>query len=214
MSFLIDETPEEVGQRRLMVENQLRRRGISDEKVLAAMEEIPRQIFVPPELRPVACEDGPLPIGYDQTISQPYIVALMSEKLAIGPDEEVLEVGTGCGYQTAILALLARRVYTIEFIPELARHGRANLEKLGLKNIEYHIGDGRQGWPAPRQFNGILSAAAAPEVPPAWRAQLADGGRLIGPVGPVEQQKLMLMRKLGVTWTEHHLCWCRFVPLK
>jgi len=200
-------------QRRAMVETQLRRRGIRDERVLAAMGRMPRHEFVPPQLFPEAYEDHPLPIGGGQTISQPYIVAAMIEALALQGAESVLEVGTGSGYEAAVLAALAARVYTIEYDAELARTARERLSRMGLANIVVIEGDGSLGYPAAAPYEGILVAAAAPEIPPRLFEQLTEGGRLVIPVGRRDWQELRLIRKLDAKPVVTRLGQCRFVPL-
>ena len=200
-------------QRRLMVAEQLRGRGITDDKVLEVMEQLPREHFIPPERRSCAYHDGPVLLEEGQTISQPYIVALMSEKLDVQPDHCVLEIGTGCGYQTAILAKLACRVYTIERIASLAKQGGENLEALGIDNVEFLVGDGSRGWPGPMVFDRILVAAAAESIPePLWQ-QLANGGKMVAPIGPPSSQQLLLLEKDGTDIKRTLLCYCRFVQL-
>jgi protein-L-isoaspartate(D-aspartate) O-methyltransferase len=201
-------------QRRAMVELQLRRRGIRDARVLAAMGEVPRHEFVPPELLREAYEDHPLPIGGGQTISQPYIVAQMVEALALEGDERVLEVGTGSGYQAAVLGRLAARVYTIECDGTLARTAKERLERLGFgENVFVIEGDGSEGYAPEAPYDGILVAAAAPEVPPQLFEQLTEGGRLVIPVGERSGQELRLIRKIDGTPVVSSLGYCRFVPL-
>jgi len=207
------ESQTEIQQRRLMVQNQLRHRGISDESVLQVMAKLGRQHFVAPEMRMQAYFDQPLPIGMGQTISQPYIVALMTEKLQLAKHHEVLEIGTGCGYQTAILAQLAKCVYTIELVEELAYRGRKNLVDLGIDNVKYHIGDGSLGWPERRQFDRILVAATARDIPRALQDQLADEGKMVIPVGKEDNQRLLLIEKQHDQIKESLLCYCRFVKL-
>jgi len=208
----MDLVKEEVLRRR-MVEEQIRRRGIRDERVLSAMEEVPRHLFVPPDLRHRAYVDDPLPIGEGQTISQPYIVAEMTAALRLRGPEKVLEVGTGSGYQTAILATLCREVVTVERIPSLAAEASRRLSALGLSNVVYVTGDGSLGSPAHAPFERILSAAASPSVPPPWLEQLAEGGILVLPLGGRMGQNLtrVTMRK-GMPQTEY-LGGCIFVPL-
>jgi protein-L-isoaspartate(D-aspartate) O-methyltransferase len=196
-----------------MVENQLRCRGISDERVLQIMNSLPRERFIPENSRDLAYLDQPVAIGNGQTISQPYIVALMTEKLQIQPHHLVLEIGTGCGYQTAILAQLARKVYTVELINELAQLGRKNVMDAGISNVEYHIGDGCLGWSVKMQFDRILIAAVAEEVPPALFEQLAEDGKMVIPVGYGENQRLLLFEKQAQQIQETTLCYCRFVKL-
>ncbi len=169
--------------RERMVERQIIARGIDDEYVIAAMRKVPRHRFVPANARTLAYIDSPLPIGLDQTISQPYIVALMTASLNCGGGERVLEVGTGSGYQAAVLAEIVDTVYTIEIIPELALRARAVLDTLGYGNIEVRTGDGYDGWPEAAPFDGIIVTAAAPRIPQPLIEQLRDGGRLVIPVG-------------------------------
>jgi protein-L-isoaspartate(D-aspartate) O-methyltransferase len=196
-----------------MVEQQLRARGIVDERVLAAMARVARHEFAPHTIRDQAYEDHPLPIGQGQTISQPYIVALMLEALALNPEDRVLEVGTGSGYVTALLAELVSDVVSIERHGALAEEARAVLARLGYTNVRVITGDGSQGFPAAAPYNAILVSAAAQEVPHALLAQLAEGGRLIIPVGSAESQQLQLIQMLN---GQPHIQWrelCRFVPL-
>jgi len=204
----------EFGVQRLeMIEKQLRRRGISEAAVLAAMMAVPRHEFVPKELRSRAYEDMPLPIGGGQTISQPYIVAAMTAALHLQLNDRVLEIGTGCGYQAAVLSLLAKEVFTIERRPELASAASATLARLGYPNAHVHCGDGTLGLPEFAPFDAILVAAAAPAVPKPLLAQLAEGGRMILPVGDAEHQELQLIEKRGDAFPTRMLESCRFVPL-
>lgn len=197
-----------------MVEQQLRRRGIRDERVLQAMAEIPRHLFVPEAWRSSAYTDGPLPIGEEQTISQPYIVALMSESLQLQGAETVLEIGTGSGYQAAVLSRLAKQVYSIEIIPQLAETARARLAALGYTNVTVIVGDGNLGWPQASPYEAIMVTAAAPQVPPALLEQLADGGCLVLPVTVnEEEQHLVRLRKRGRKVSREDLGAVRFVPL-
>jgi len=196
-----------------MVREQLEPRGISDARVLETMRTIDRARFVPPNRRPYAYEDRPLGIGEGQTISQPYMVAVMTQSLALTGTERVLEIGTGSGYQTAILARLAREVYTIEFRATLMDEARRALAELGFTNIHYRVGDGRPGWPEAAPFDRILCAAAAEEVPQAWIDQLADGGIAIVPVGRWEGQVLVEVTKRSGRIVRREFCPCRFVPL-
>lgn len=198
--------------RRLLV-SALRRKGITDERVLAAMEKVPRHLFVLPEHLPVAYEDRPLPIGAGQTISQPYIVALSTQALALTPTDRVLEIGTGSGYQTAILAELAQEVYTVERIPELSAEAEERLRRLGYRNVRFRVGDGTKGWPEEAPFSKILVTAAAPRVPPSLLAQLQEGGRLVIPVGGRFDQDLWLVRREAGRPVYEHLCPVTFVPL-
>jgi protein-L-isoaspartate(D-aspartate) O-methyltransferase len=200
-------------QRQFMVEEQLRNRGIRDEKLLALMADIPRHLFIPPENRHEAYLDQPVSIGYGQTISQPYIVALMTQSLLLEPNHEVLEIGAGCGYQTAILAALVRRVYAVERLDPLLQLARQNLERLNIRNVDFCLGDGAQGWPDAHTFDRILVAAAADRVPPRLLDQLACPGRMVIPVGEFYDQKLLLIEKKNHETTETLLCYCRFVRL-
>jgi protein-L-isoaspartate(D-aspartate) O-methyltransferase len=200
-------------ERLLMVEEQLRARGIRDECVLDAMARVPRHEFVPPEYRHEAYEDHPLPIGDGQTISQPFVVAAMLEALALRPEDVVLEVGTGSGYETAVLAELVRTVYSIERIATLAERARAVLDRLGYSNVAVVHGDGSLGLPEAAPFDAIVVSAAAPQVPASLMDQLRDGGRLVIPVGSGFAQELQLVRKIGDNSTVLYLDGVRFVPL-
>ncbi len=200
-------------QRVEMIEKQLRRRGVADSRVLAAMSAVRREEFVPEEFRARAYEDAPLPIGEGQTISQPYIVAAMTSALHFTGSERVLEIGTGCGYQAAILSHLSKIVFTIESRSELAATAAARLERLGYGNVHVHCGDGTLGLPELAPFDAILVAAAAPAVPEPLRSQLAESGRLILPVGDAENQELVLLERHGNSFDTITLEPCRFVPL-
>ncbi len=194
----------------------LRDQGIRDERVLLAMAQLPRTAFVPEHLRDDADADRPLPIGHGQTISQPFVVAFMTERLRLAGGERVLEVGTGSGYQTAILALLAKEVFSIEVVPELSERARAVLlGRLGLGNVRLRIGDGTLGWPEEAPFDRIVVTAAAPEVPPALLDQLAAGGRMILPVGaaPDGQVLRLVDRGRDGATLQTDLLGVRFVPL-
>jgi protein-L-isoaspartate(D-aspartate) O-methyltransferase len=192
-------------ERARMVEEQLARRGISDVRVLDAMGRVPRHLFVEEALRDRAYGDHPLPIGEQQTISQPFIVALMTSLLRLSGQEKVLEVGTGSGYQTAILARLARRVCSIERLATLATRSRALLESLGFTNVWIRVGDGTLGWPDEAPFDRILVAAGAPSIPSPLVEQLAEGGRMVVPVGDTTNQTLTLVEKInGATRTSPH----------
>jgi protein-L-isoaspartate(D-aspartate) O-methyltransferase len=191
----------------------LRRRGVRDSGVLAAMVAVPREEFVPKEFRQRAYEDAPLPIGEGQTISQPYIVAAMTAALHLNGSDHVLEIGTGCGYQAAILSHLAKIVFTIESRSQLASSAAARLDRLGLENVHVHCGDGTLGLPELAPFDAILVAAAAPSVPEPLRAQLAEGGRLILPVGDADSQELLHIERHGNSFETRTLEACRFVPL-
>ena len=207
------EKKEYAAERAEMVEKQLRRRGIRDQAVLAAMMAIPRHEFLPELLRSRAYEDAPLPIGGGQTISQPYIVAAMTTALRLQPSDRVLEIGTGCGYHAAVLARLAGEVFSIERRSELASSASVRLALLGYVNAHVHCGDGTLGLPELAPFDAILVAAAAPAVPKPLLAQLGEGGRMILPVGDTEHQELQLIEKRGDTFPTKMLEGCRFVPL-
>ena len=195
-----------------MVEEQLVRRGLRDEDVLAAMRSVPRHLFVPGAAAADAYADTPLPIGLSQTISQPYMVALMTSLLEVDVRSRVLEIGGGSGYQTAVLAEVAGEVFAIERLAPLAERARTTLARLGYANICLAIGDGARGWHEQAPFQGILVAAAADEVPPALLGQLADGGRLIVPVGRGDQV-LTIVEREGESFRESYDTRCRFVPL-
>jgi protein-L-isoaspartate(D-aspartate) O-methyltransferase len=196
-----------------MVEDQLVRRGISDGRVLAAMRRVQRHRFVEEAFRERAYGDHPLPIGQEQTISQPYIVALMTSLLALTGREKVLEVGTGSGYQTAVLAELARRVCSIERIPALAARARGALEALGYANVWVRVGNGTLGWPDEAPFDCILVAAGGPTVPPPLFEQLVDGGRMVLPLGDQTGQTLTLVQSVGGHMRTRPCGDCHFVPL-
>lgn len=200
-------------QRKMMVEMQMRQRGIRDERVLAACLEVPRHEFVLPDYLHEAYQDHPLPIGEGQTISQPYMVAVMTEALGLRGEERVLEVGTGSGYQTAILARLAGEVYSIEKYPSLARQAEERLRRLGVGNVAVVVGDGSQGYPAAAPYDGIVVTAGAPRVPTVLIEQLTDGGHLVIPVGDMYSQELLLVCKHGSSSTQKTINHCRFVPL-
>jgi protein-L-isoaspartate(D-aspartate) O-methyltransferase len=199
--------------RQLMVDSQLRARGISDPRVLDAMLRVPRHQFVPEAYRAEAYEDHPLPIGDDQTISQPYIVALMLEALRLAPADKVLEVGTGSGYVTALLAELAAQVFSIERHPALAEGARAVLAALGYTNTRVFTGDGTLGAPVEAPFDAILVSAAAPDLPPALIAQLREPGRMIIPVGSPDSQQLQFIRMVNGRAVISLRELVRFVPL-
>jgi protein-L-isoaspartate(D-aspartate) O-methyltransferase len=196
-----------------MVDEQLRGRDIADERVLAAMERVPRELFVPPELRRRAHEDAALPIGSGQTISQPYMVARIVEELGLDGDEKVLDVGTGSGYQAAVLAQLADKVHSIERIPELAEQAGRNFEAAGVDNVDVHVGDGSRGLPQKAPFDAIAVAAAAPEFPQALYEQLKTGGRLVVPVGRRQGQRLEVIVRSPEGPAVLRSVACRFVPL-
>ncbi len=201
-------------QRQRMVHEQLQARGIREARVLAACASVPRHRFVPPQHREWAYADSPLSIGYDQTISQPYMVALMTEALALHGPERVLEIGTGLGYQAAILAQLAAEVHTVEIIPALAAQAQRTFAELGLTNITVHVGDGSAGWAAGAPYAGIVVAAAAPTIPQPLLEQLADGGRLVIPVGARRQQTVQVWQRVGQQFHHHRLVPALFVPLR
>ena len=205
--------PDYTAERRVMIRTQLQRRGITDRRVLQAMREVPRHAFVPPEWRHEAYSDRPLPIADDQTISQPYMVAIMTQSLALQGHERVLEVGTGSGYQAAVLSRLAAQVYSIEYFPNLAETARAVLQRLGYTNVQVMTGDGGLGLPAHAPYHGILVAAAAPHVPQSLLGQLAEGGRLVIPVGSVASQELLIITRHGDDYPQARSVPCRFVPL-
>lgn len=196
-----------------MVERQLRRRGITDERVLVAMDRVPRELFVPASLREHAYEDGALPIGHHQTISQPFVVATICSLLSLRGTERVLDVGTGSGYQAAVLAELSADVATIERIPELAAEARARLEEAGYASVDVRVGDGSLGVPERAPYDAIAVAAAAPRVPAALYDQLAEGGRLVLPRGTRWGQELVLVVRTREGPAERSSIPCRFVPL-
>ena len=195
-----------------MVERQILARGISAPTVLEALDAVPRHRFVPEALSSRAYDDTPLPIGYDQTISQPYVVAYMTEAAALSPAAKVLEIGTGSGYQAAVLAEIASRVYTIEIVPELAERSRTLLADLGYDNVEVRAGDGYRGWPEEAPFDAIVVTAAPDHVPPALVEQLAVGARMVIPVGRFIQEILIVTKTVDGAVTEAVLP-VRFVPM-
>jgi protein-L-isoaspartate(D-aspartate) O-methyltransferase len=199
--------------RQHMIDAQLHARGISDPRILDAMLRVPREPFVPESFRPQAYEDHPLPIGNDQTISQPYVVALMLEMLQLKPTDTVLEIGTGSGYLTALLAELAAQVDSIERHPALAANARGVLAALGYSNVQIYTGDGTSGLPFHSPFDAIIVSAAALSVPPALLSQLREGGRMIIPVGPPDAQELQFIRKLNGQPVISQHGPVRFVPL-
>ncbi|MGZ5381938.1 MAG: protein-L-isoaspartate(D-aspartate) O-methyltransferase, partial [Thermoanaerobaculia bacterium] len=184
-----------------MVESQIAARGVRDPRVLEAMRTVPRHLFVPPAEEAFAYDDRPLPIGSGQTISQPYVVAFMAEQLRLTGNEKVLEIGTGSGYSTAILASLAAKVYSIEIRPELAREAKERLEKLGVTNVDLRAADGYRGWPEEAPFDAILVTAAPEKVPPPLLEQLSASGRMVIPVGAFYQE-LKVIRRQGGGYTE------------
>ncbi len=205
-------------ERRRMLDWDLKGRDITDPRVLAAMADVPREEFVADSDRCRAYADGPLSIGQGQTISQPYIVALMTQELHVGPECEVLEIGTGCGYQTAILSRLAKRVWTIERFSELAESAQAALSRLSVENVEFHVGDGSRGWPASKLppsgcFDRIMITAAVPSIPAPLVRQLAETGYIVAPVGYSGSQRLLSCQKRMGKLVESAVCDVRFVKL-
>ena len=200
-------------ERHAMIEQQLRARGIHDERVLEAMLAVPRHEFVPTTLKSAAYEDRPLPIGETETISQPYIVAAMTQAVNVQAGEKALEIGTGSGYQASILAHLGANVVTVERNPSLAAEAQARLAQLGDSGIEVVVGDGSQGYPPGAPYDIILVTAAAPSVPEVLLNQLADGGRMVIPVGHLRQQELYLISRRGSEFTRRLLDPCQFVPM-
>jgi protein-L-isoaspartate(D-aspartate) O-methyltransferase len=207
--------PDDAAARRRMVEEQLKGfgRDITNARVLHAMANVPRHEFVPEKLRQGAYEDHPLSIGYGQTISQPYIVAFMSEQLDPRPTSRVLEIGTGSGYQAAVLAVLVREVYTIEIVEPLADRAKADLARLGYTNVFVRAGDGYKGWPEAAPFDAIIVTCAPEHVPQPLVDQLRDGGRMIIPVGPLHDQNLYLLQKVGRKVERRAVLPVRFVPM-
>jgi protein-L-isoaspartate(D-aspartate) O-methyltransferase len=198
-----------------MIETQLRQRGISDAAVLTAMDAVPRDAFVPPDHKRAAYADMPLPIGEGQTISQPYVVALMLEAARLAPGQRVLEVGAGSGYAAAVMSRIVERVYTIERQPALGQAARRRLEMQGYDNVELRIGDGTLGWEEAAPFDAIVVAAGGPEIPPRLKAQMAVGGRMVIPVGPTrwEQDLCCVTRLSAENWEVTSCGAVRFVPL-
>lgn len=199
--------------RERMVTTQLEARGIRDLRVLAAMRSVERHLFVAPELEEHAYDDQPLPIAAEQTISQPYMVALMCEVADLRGDERVLEIGTGSGYETAILSRLASEVYSVEIIEELYTHARVALDAIGATNCRLQLGDGSEGWPEGAPFDVIIVTAAMPGVPRPLLAQLAPKGRLIAPIGEAELQTLVRLRRADGVWREEYFGECLFVKM-
>lgn len=211
---MFTDTEETIRLRHQMVAEQIARRGVEEERLLEAFRRVPRHAFVPPEYQEWAYADGPLPIGYGQTISQPYIVALMVHLLHLRGDERVLEIGTGSGYQAAILACLTKEVHTIEYIPELAQEAEQRLKVLGFENVYCHIGDGSLGWPEAAPYQGIIVAAAAPQVPRPLLEQLDEGARLVIPVGSRGYQELQVWQRRGERFESQIVTGVAFVPLR
>jgi protein-L-isoaspartate(D-aspartate) O-methyltransferase len=200
-------------QRERMVRRQLADRGIHDIRVLDAMRNVARHEFVPESLRQDAYEDHPLPIGAEQTISQPYIVAIMLQHLGLQPADRILEIGTGSGYVTALLATLCAEVYSVERHADLAFAAERRLARLGYTNAKIRVGDGSRGWPEYAPYDAIIVSAAAFDIPPLLFDQLREGGRMVVPVGPASSQELQLVRKIGGQAETRSLEGCRFVPL-
>ena len=201
-------------ERMRMVAVQIRGRGITDEQVLAAFESVPRHLFVPTDSRDWAYDDGPLPIGFGQTISQPYIVAYMTEALSLSPSDHVLEIGTGSGYQAAILSGLVHDVHSVEMVPALAERAELVLAGLNMKNVSVHVGDGSVGLPDFAPYDAIIVTAAAPHVPKGLLAQLSGAGRMILPIGSSAIQNLELWRRSGDSFSREPLLSVAFVPLR
>ncbi len=199
-------------EREEMVATQVAARGVRDPLTLAAMRKVPRHLFVPPASVGQAHDDHPVPIGHGQTISQPYVVGFMTEVLGLRGGETVLEVGTGCGYQAAVLAEIAARVYTVEIVAPLAAEAEERLKRLGYANVSVRAGDGYLGWPEAAPFDAVIVTAAAPRVPEPLKQQLKDGGRLILPLGE-EWQELVLMTRRGQRFEERRVLPVRFVPM-
>ena len=200
-------------ERQRMVQEQLMPRGIHEERVLAAMAKVPREEFVPQEVRPASYTDQPLPIGYSQTISQPYVVAFMTEQLQLKRDDHVLEIGTGSGYQAAILAELVAEVYTIEIVEALAKNAEATLGRLGYKNVHVKAGDGYKGWPEHAPFDAVIVTCAPDHVPQPLVDQMKEGGRMIIPVGAMGEQELYLLEKKNGRLEKRAVLPVRFVPM-
>ena len=198
--------------RKSMVQQQIAARGVRDQRVLQAMRKVPRHLFVPPGMQPYAYVDSPLPIGYEQTISQPYIVAFMTEALSLEPDDRVLEIGTGSGYQAAVLSVMVREVYSIEIVQPLATEAAERLGRLGYRNVTVRAGDGYRGWPDKAPFDAIIVTAAPDHVPEPLLDQLVPGGRLILPVGE-HYQTLMRIRRTARGFKRESLLPVRFVPM-
>ncbi|MDX1543093.1 MAG: protein-L-isoaspartate(D-aspartate) O-methyltransferase [Christiangramia sp.] len=197
-----------------MMENHLKDRGLKDPRVLDAMWKVDRSLFIPEDVKPHTYDDGPLPIGQGQTISQPYIVAYMAEALEISPEDIILEIGTGCGYNAAVLAELAKHVYSIEIIEWLAETASNNLKNAGVKNVSIKQGDGYEGWPEKAPFDGIMLTAAPPFIPFPLKQQLKIGGLLLAPVGMFNQRLVLIERKNEKDFREVSLILVSFVPMK
>lgn len=211
VTFLDDKRYESL--RRKMVDEQLAGHGIRDERVLSAMGRIPRHLFVPESMADQAYEDHPVAIGQGQTISQPYMVACMSQALALQGGEKVLEVGSGSGYQTAVLKALNADVYTVERLPELSDRARENVERAGFSGVHYRVGDGSRGWTEEAPFDRVIVTAGAPTMPVSLVQQLREGGSMVIPVGGDERQELLLVRRGQGRVTRERICSCMFVKL-
>lgn len=196
-----------------MVNSQIKARGINDEKILQSMRKIPRHLFVPEQQRTYSYEDFPLPIGEGQTISQPHIVALMTEMLQLQENNKVLEIGTGSGYQTAILSKIAKEVYTVEKIEHLGLKAEKLFEELGYKNIKVKIGDGTEGWNEYAPYDGIIVTAGSPQIPKPLIEQLSENGRIVIPIGDAFSQDLIVAQKIKGKLIKKIVCGCVFVPL-
>jgi protein-L-isoaspartate(D-aspartate) O-methyltransferase len=213
LNFFMNQESSYLADRQRMIREQLESRDIHDQRVLEAMRQVPRHRFVPPEHRHLAYADGPLPIGSEQTISQPYIVALMTQLLGLQGEEKVLEIGTGSGYQAAVLAHLAAEVHTIELHDSLAKQAESTLKSLGLNNVHVHVGDGSKGWPEAAPYQGIIVTAGAPDVPRPLLTQLDEGGRLVVPVGSRGGQFLERWIRQDSEYRREQIAPVAFVPL-
>ncbi len=200
-------------QRQQMVTRQIRARGVRHPEVLRAMTVVPRHLFVPMAFRTLAYSDSPLPIGHDQTISQPYIVARMTELLDLKPGQRILEIGTGSGYQAAVLAEMGAQVFTIEIVPDLASNAQKVLSQLGYDNLHTRVGDGYKGWPRYAPFDAVIVTCSPTHVPAPLKDQLAEGGRMVIPVGPAGHQQLVLLRKRDNRIDQEKIFDVRFVPM-
>ncbi len=196
-----------------MVREQIEARGVDNPRVLEALRKVPRHLFVPQQFESQAYADGPLPIGHGQTISQPYVVAFMSKELELKPEDKVLEIGTGSGYQAAVLAELAKEVYSIEIVEPLAREARERLERLGYTNVRVRVGDGYRGWPEAAPFDAIIVTAAPDHVPPVLLDQLREGGRMVLPLGRGYEQDLVKIHRTEKGLKQEVLLPVRFVPM-